>query len=167
MGRVNQNSAVSSGKTDAMVYHTGTGGSRISDVNATCQYRWVENLWGNVNQWVDGFNANGAEAYYCTDPSKYANDTTTGYTKIGTLPANGWIKDLTVTDNGLLIPKTSGGSVTTYVPDYVYSTSSVWRVLYVGGGWGDGSNAGLLCFGTNGDASSSYSNVSARLLCEP
>lgn len=167
MGRVNQNSAVSSGRTDAMVYHTGTGGSRISDGNAACQYRWIENLWGNVNQWVDGFNANGAEAYYCTDPSKYANDTTTGYTKIGTLPANGWIKDLTVTDNGLLIPKTSGGSVTTYVPDYVYSTSSVWRVLYVGGGWGDGSNAGLLCFGTNGDASSSYSNVSARLLCEP
>lgn len=165
-GRVNQNSAVSSGKTDAMVYHTGTGGSRISDRNAACQYRWIENLWGNVNQWVDGFNANGAEAYYCTDPSKYANDTTTGYTKIGTLPANGWIKDLTVTDNGLLFPKTSGGSETTYVPDYVYSSSSVWRVLYVGGGWGDGSNAGLLCFGTNGDASSSYSNVSARLLCE-
>lgn len=167
MGRVNQDSAVSSGKTDAMVYHTGTGGSRISDGNEACQYRWIENLWGNVNQWVDGFNTNSLTAYYCTDPSKYADDTATGYTDIDTLPASGYIRDLTVTDNGLLIPKTSGGSVTTYVPDYVYSTSSGWRVLYVGGGWGDGSNAGLLCFGTNGAASSSYSNVSARLLCEP
>ena len=167
MGRVTQDSAVSSGKTDAMVYHTGTGGSRISDRNAACQYRWIENLWGNVNQWVDGFNTNGTTAYYCTDPSKYADDTATGYTKIGTLPGSGFIKDLTVTDNGLLIPKTSGGSETTYIPDYVYSFSSGWRVLYVGGGWGDGSNAGLLYSGTNGAASSSFSNVSARLLCEP
>lgn len=167
MGRVTQDSAVSSGKTDAMVYHTGTGGSRISDRNAACQYRWIENLWGNVNQWVDGFNTNGTTAYYCTDPSKYADDTATGYTKIGTLPGSGFIKDLTVTDNGLLIPKTSGGSETTYIPDYVYSFSSGWRVLYVGGGWGDGSNAGLLYSGTNSAASSSFSNVSARLLCEP
>ena len=116
---------------------------------------------------MDGFNTNGTTAYYCTDPSKYADDTATGYTKIGTLPGSGFIKDLTVTDNGLLIPKTSGGSETTYIPDYVYSFSSGWRVLYVGGGWGDGSNAGLLYSGTNGAASSSFSNVSARLLCEP
>ena len=166
-GRANgQSSAVTSGKTDTMVYHTGTAGSRISDGAAAMQYRWIENLWGNVFQWVDGFNANGTTAYACTDPSKYADDTTTGYTNIGTLPASGCIKDLTVTDNGLLIPKTSGGSETTYVPDYVYSYSSGWRVLSVGGGWGSGAGAGLLCF--RADDSSSYSDsiVSARLLCE-
>ena len=166
-GRANgQSSAVTSGKTDTMVYHTGTAGSRISDGAADMQYRWIENLWGNVYQLVDGFNANGTTAYACTDPSKYADDTTTGYTNIGTLPASGCIKDLTVTDNGLLIPKTSGGSETTYVPDYVYSYSSGWRVLFVGGSWGSGTNAGLLCFNA-GDASSySGSVVSARLLCE-
>lgn len=160
-------SPFSNGVTDVMTYHTGAKNKVSSLDSVGVQYRWIENLWGNVNQWVDGFNTNGVIAYYCTDPSKYADDTATGYTDIGTLPASGYIKDLTVTDNGLLIPKTSGGSGTTYVPDYVYSTSSGWRVLYVGGGWGDGSNAGLLCFGTNGATSSSYSNVSARLLCEP
>ena len=165
-GRANgQSSAVTSGKTDTMVYHTGTAGSRISDGAAAMQYRWVENLWGNVFQWVDGFNANGKTAYYCTDPSKYADDTATGYTKIGTLPASGYIKDLTVTDNGLLIPKTSGGSETTYVPDYVYSSSG-WRVLYVGGGWGSGTYAGLLYFFASNTSSYSSSSVSARLLCE-
>ena len=161
-----QSSAVTSGKTDTMVYHTGTAGSRISDGSAAMQYRWVENLWGNVNQWVDGFNADGTTAYYCTDPSKYADDTATGYTNIGTLPGSGWIKDLTVTDNGLLIPKTYGGSETTYVPDYVYSYSSGWRVLYVGGGWGDGASAGLLYFDAHRASSYSLSSISARLLCE-
>ena len=156
-------SALSSGITDAMTYHTGyISGTKE---NSGVQYRWIENLWGNVYQWVDGFNANGAEVYYCTDPSKYADDTTTGYTKIGTLPASGWIKDLTVPDNGLLIPKTTGGSDSTYIPDYAGSSSG-WRVLCVGGFWNNGSNAGLLCFYANYASSDSYSSVSARLLCE-
>ena len=164
-GRVNQSSAVTSGKTDTMVYHTGTAGSRISDGAAACQYRWVENLWGNVRQWVDGFNANGTTAYYCTDPSKYADDTATGYTNIGTLSAPGYIKDLTVTDNGLLIPKTTGGSETTYIPDYMWPSSG-WRILVVGGDCSDGANAGLLCFRAQYDSSDSSLSVSARLLCE-
>lgn len=155
----------SNGDTDNMKYHTGRTNDFAGDAQNPVQYRWIENLWGNVNQWVDGFNANGAEAYYCTDPSKYADDTTTGYTKIGTLPASGYIKDLTVTDNGLLIPKTTGGSETTYIPDYA-SSSSGWRVLYVGGDWSDGTYAGLLCFGANITSSLSSSNISARLLCE-
>lgn len=155
--------SVRNGMTDTMIYHTGnsTAGSRECAV----QYRWIENLWGNALQWVDGFNANGTTAYYCTDPSKYADDTATGYTKIGTLPASGYIKDLIVTDNGLLIPKTTGGSETTYIPDYMWSYSG-WRVLCVGGDWGNGSDAGLLYFGANGTSSVSYSDVSARLLCE-
>jgi hypothetical protein len=165
-GRVNQSSAITSGKTDTMVYHTGTAGSIISDGAAECQYRWIENLWGNVYQWVDGFNANGTTVYYCTDPSKYADDTATGYTKIGTLPAPGYIKDLIVTDNGLLIPKTTGGSETTYIPDYMWSSSG-WRVLCVGGDWSYGANAGLLCFFANNASSDSGSSISARLLCEP
>lgn len=164
-GRVNQSSAITSGKTDTMVYHTGTAGSRISDGAAECQYRWIENLWGNVYQWVDGFNANDTTVYYCTDPSKYADDTATGYTKIGTLPASGYIKDLIVTDNGLLIPKTTGGSETTYIPDYMWSSSG-WRVLCVGGDWSYGANAGLLCFFANNASSNSNSSISARLLCE-
>ena len=159
----NNSSAIGSGGTDSMTYHTG----RASGTNGktAVQYRWIENLWGNVYQWVDGFNANGTTAYYCTDPSKYADDTATGYTKIGTLPASGWIKDLTVTDNGLLIPKTYGGSETTYIPDYALSSSG-WRVLCVGGGWSDGTIAGLLYFNAGSASSSSDSYISARLLCE-
>lgn len=156
----------SNGDTDNMKYHTGRTNDWAGDAQNPVQYRWIENLWGNVYQWVDGFNANGTAAYYCVDPSKYADDTVTGYTNIGTLPASGWIKDLTVTDNGLLIPKTSGGSETTYVPDYAYLDPD-WRVLCVGGDWNEGTYAGLLSFNASTSSSGSYSNVSARLLCEP
>lgn len=161
----NYGSSSPSGKTDAMVYHTGCETTYGNSAWGNVQYRGIENLWGNVSQWVDGFNANGTTAYACTDPSKYADDTTTGYTNIGTLPGSGWIKDLTVTDNGLLIPKTSGGSETTYIPDYMWSSSG-WRVLYVGGYWSDGAPAGLLYFNANCTSSFSGSGFSARLLCE-
>lgn len=154
------------GDTDNMKYHTGRTNDWAGDAQNPVQYRWVENLWGNVRQWVDGFNANGTTAYYCTDPSKYADDTSTGYANIGTLPAPGWIKDLTVTDNGLLIPKTSGGSETTYIPDYVWSLSG-WCVLDVGGDWSNGTYAGLLYFRAQDASSLSSSYISARLLCEP
>lgn len=157
-------SAISSGRTDSMTYHTGRASG--TDGKTAVQYRGIENLWGNVYQWVDGFNANGTTAYYCTNPEKYADDTTDGYTNIGVLPASGYIKDLTVTDTGLLIPKTTGGSDTTYIPDYVYSSSG-WRVLFAGGDWSNGSYAGLLYFSANGTSSGSGSNVSARLMCEP
>lgn len=162
-GCTNNSSSINSGGTDSMTYHTGRASG--TDGKTAVQYRWIENLWGNVYQFIDGFNANGTTAYYCTDPSEYADNTSSGYTNIGTLSGSGWIKDLTVTDNGLLIPKTSGGSGTTYVPDYVYSSSD-WRVLCVGGSWSNGSYAGLLCFFASDTSSSSYSNVSARLLCE-
>lgn len=162
-GYTNGNTTViRSGGTDNMTYHTGRSGT---DGKTAVQYRWIENLWGNVRQWVDGFNANGTTAYYCTDPSKYADDTATGYTNIGTLPSSGYIKDLIVTDNGLLIPKTTGGSGTTYIPDYMWSSSG-WRVLSVGGYWSSGTDAGLLYFGAEYDSSYYSSNISARLVCE-
>lgn len=159
----NHNSAINSGGTDSMTYHTGRAAG--TDGSTAVQYRWIENLWGNVYQWIDGFNANGTTAYYRIDPSRYADDTANGYNQIGTLPPNGWIKDLTVTDNGLLIPKSVGGSETTFIPDYAYSSSG-WRVLYVGGDWGSGSCAGLLCFFAYDSSSYSSSGISARLLCE-
>lgn len=159
----NHNSAINSGGTDSMPYHTGRAAG--TDGSTAVQYRWIENLWGNVYQWIDGFNANGTTAYYRIDPSRYADDTATGYNQIGTLPSNGWIKDLTVTDNGLLIPKAVGGSETTFIPDYAYSSFG-WRVLYVGGYWNDGSDAGLLCFSAGYTSSGSDSSISARLLCE-
>lgn len=166
MGVVNASAAVNSGGTDSMSYHTGRAAG--VDGKTAVQYRGVENLWGNVSQWVDGFNANGFNAngvtsYYCTDPSKYADDITTGYTNICTLPFRGYIKDLTVTDTGLLIPKTNGGSETTYIPDYV-STNSGGRVL--SGGRTMGSDAGLLCFLASLASSGSGLVVSARVMCE-
>ena len=53
----------SNGDTDNMKYHTGRTNDWAGDAQNPVQYRWIENLWGNVYQWVDGFNAHGTAAY--------------------------------------------------------------------------------------------------------
>lgn len=160
-------SQFSNGVTDVMTYHTGAKNRDTPLASVGVQYRWIENLWGNLAQWVDGINISANAAFCCTDPSKYEDDTADGYTNIGELPnSDGFITDLTVTNNGLLIPKAVGGSETTYIPDYFSGNPRGWCALYVGGYWSDESRAGLLCFNANFVALGSDTNVSARLMCE-
>lgn len=163
-GYVDSNdSAISSGGTDSMTYHTGRAAG--TDGKTAVQYRWIENLWGNVSQWIDGLNIDNRTVYYCTDPSKYADDTATGYTQIGTLPDSGWIKDLTVTNNGLLTPSESGGSSTTYITDYLISNVQ-WCVPLVGGSWLLNSQAGFLYSNMAWSSAGQGAEFTARLMCE-
>lgn len=160
-------SAISSGGTDSMTYHTGRA-SGTNGVTAV-QYRHIENPWGNIHDWVDGVNFSGGTVYVCTDPTKYADDTSTGYTNAGTrTTSSGYISALGVSTTApwAIYPSSAGGSETTYIPDYSWPSSG-WLVLFVGGAWGDGSNAGLFFFDGGNRSSSSYSYVGARLLFVP
>lgn len=166
-GVVDASAAVNSGGTDSMTYHTGRASG--TDGQVSVQYRGIENPWGNVYEWIDGINFSNRKAYVCTDKSKYADDTSTGYTDSGiTLPSSGWIKKLGMSSGfqWAFLPDTNGGSETTYVPDYVYSYTS-WRVLYVGGYWDDAGNAGLFYFDADDGSSCAYAYIGARLLFNP
>lgn len=168
-GYVDGNSAaINTGGTDSMTYHTGRASG--TDGKVSVQYRGIEDPWGNVYEWVDGINFSERKAYVCTDPSKYADDTSTGYTDTGvTLCESGWITKLTPSTTvawAFFLPTGNGGSETTYIPDYVRSNSG-WRVLYVGGSWDDGSDAGLFRFDASNDSSYSNGSIGARLLVDP
>ena len=51
--------------------------------------------------------------------------------------------------------------------DFYANYNSGWRVLFVGGDWGSGGDAGLFCFYASSTSSSAYSGVGARLLFHP
>ena len=162
-------SKVNNGGCDSMTYHTGTSASARSTAGPV-QYRNIEGLWSNVYDWVDGINFSARAGYICTDPDNYADDTSTNYTTTGiTLPSsNGYITKMGYSSAApwAMIPSSQGGSSTTYVPDYVYSSSG-WRVLIVGGRYNAGAGLGLLYFVASNDSSSSYDYVGARLLYIP
>ncbi len=48
--------------------------------------------------------------------------------------------------------------------DFYANYNSGWRVLFVGGNWNNGGNAGLFYFNANNSSSDTNSNVGARLL---
>lgn len=164
-GIVNDSSVHKTGETDAMVYHTGRAAGGLINT-AAVQYRWIENPWGNVFEWIDGINVNNRVSYICTEPESYADDTTSNYTSSGiTLPNSGWIKGLgfsSVFPWALLPDTTGGGSATTYIPDYINSSAG-WSVVDVSGCYTNASIAGLFFFDASQSSGISSQYIGARL----
>lgn len=157
---------VANGETDSTFFHTGNAATYANEIGSV-HYRFIESLWGNAGQWVDGFNANARKAYYCDDPSKYADDTIEGYTEIGDLSTTNWIADIMITENGLIIPtKSAISSTVAAIPDAVYSTNSGWSVLEIGGSYKDEGQAGIMFFNAKSGATTKTLYTGARLECE-
>ena len=166
-GIVSASAAQNTGGTDTMSYHTGRAAG--TDGQTAVQYRHIENPWGNVYEWIDGINFDDRTVRVCTDPAKYADDTTTDYMVASTITgSNGFIKSLGSSTNApyAFLPNAVGGSNSTYIPDYYYQNTG-WRVLQVGGSWNNGLSAGLFCFSAYNSSSSSISGIGARLLYHP
>ena len=167
-GYVDGSSALTSGATDAMAYHTGRVAG--TDGKTAVQYRHIENAWGNVAEFVDGLNAKGSSVYICTDPSRYASSTADGYIEFTGMPtASAYISGLKYYDGypWLMLPQTGKGSSSTYIPDiYGYWTND-WAYLKIGGHYSTGSEAGLFDFDRGGNTSEASSNMGARLQFNP
>lgn len=135
------NSKFNMGATDAMKYHTGTTvASRTS--YGCCQYRYIEGLWDNVYDWMDGcyYNSNGLNII--KTPSQFS-DSSNGVS-VGT-PSSGFPSKFTVKTNGgfpLFIPTAASGSDSTYSCDY-WGFDSSNPCLCVGGSYYRNTNRGL------------------------
>lgn len=163
----NNGSAINSGGTDSMVYHTGRAAG--TDGKTAVQYRHIENPWGNIGEWIDGVNFNDGTVYVCTAQANYADDTASNYTQIGTKAQDsGYIKSLGVATAApwAFFPTAVGGNETTYIPDSA-SHSSGWCVLRVSGAWDSGGIAGLFYFNAYNSSSNGYASIGARLLFHP
>ena len=148
-----------------------TGRPAGTDGKVDVVYRGIEGLWGNVYEFVDGVNFNSKTVYVCNDPSKYKDDTSTGYTKLSysLASSSGYVSQegLDTGANGhVMLPSATSGSETTYYCDYGVMPGSNWYVPYVCGNWYSGSRCGL--FYVDYDSSSgSGSYIGSRLLYIP
>ena len=150
-----------SGRTDSMTYHTGEA-STTSGV----QYRHIENVFGNLETFVDGINFSGNNVYVCTNPDKYADDTDSGYTDVGTKTGNkGYITKLGFSETApwAFYPTEVGGSNTTYITDQCWNTSSGWMTMRSQGA-GD---EGILYMSIDKNSNYSGVSISTRLMFVP
>lgn len=154
---------VYNGDSDAAIYHS------LNRSGYSNQYRWIENLWSNERQWIDGFVAIDRLVYLSTNNSLY-NDTATNYTSSGvTLPSSsGYVKGFGYSSEfpWAFIPDTVGGSASTYLCDYV-NTASGTMALYTGGNSGENDDYGLFYHGAHHVSTYTSGDVGVRLLYVP
>lgn len=138
---------------------------------AAC-FMGIEHVFGHLWQWMDGCNpyfstADGAKVYICTDPSKFASDTSTNYThltegeNINISNTSGYISKML--NGGILPLQTSGYS---YYNDYYNTpldTNVGWRGCFVGGNLNNGTNAGLSCLNLNNPSSNRNANNGSHI----
>jgi hypothetical protein len=135
-------------------------GNSNSDGNATANtsggdatvgsymtYRGIENIFGHVWKWVDGFNINENVPYVSNTDTDFADDTVTNYTALGVTlaAANEYVVTLEQIGRGFLAATTSGGSSSTYITDYYYHATG-WRVATLGASADRALKAGVACW---------------------
>ena len=153
------------GYTDSMPYHTGTTQSSRTTYGLGTQYRYIEGLWDNVYDWVDGcrYDSNGLNIIL--NPNHFSD--TGGGISAG-IPVGGYPTVLDVSEtlgNQWVYTTTAGGSDSTYVPDsWNFNASS--PCLCVGGYYGQVLSHGLFCVYYYGTSYSS-ANIGCRLMKLP
>jgi len=133
-------------------------------VGSYMSYRGIENLYGEIWEWMDAINIYANQPYISFSNTSFTDDTKANYTYLGfTLPASDeYQKTLQQTKYGFLPASVSGGSSTTYICDYYYQSTG-WRVAYAGGALRHGANAGVACLAAKAGSGGAGVEVGSRL----
>ena len=141
--------------------------SYMTDQNHQVKCLGIEDFWGNIWQWVDGFTTDAnRNMFTCFIPSKFSDSTgADGQVNQGqgatSNIGNYMSKPQGGTDTGF-VAKEVGGSETTYFCDYANLYASC--VMIFGGAWADGALAGAFRLDVSNASSASHAIVASRLM---
>lgn len=146
-------------------------GCLANDSQHSVIYRGIENIFGNVFNWVDGLNIKDYQAYICRNPEEYISDKFDGsYIKLGYMNCQErdmYIKKLGFDEKNpdIALPIEIGGGAgsSSGMCDFYYSSEGN-RVALVGGNFNSGAFAGLWFWGCYLSSTTSYLGCGARLL---
>lgn len=140
-------------------------GCLANDSKHAVIYRGVENVFGNIWQFVDGLNIQNNQAYICFEQSQYVSDKfTEPYQALGYVnaTANGNPNRMGYDSNNpfIALPTVVGTSV---YGDYYWQNSGN-RIVMVGGAWYYGYNDGFFFWTCLYASSSANDYIGARLV---
>lgn len=146
-------------------------GCLANDSQHAVIYRGIENIFGNVFNWIDGLNIQNYQAYICRNPKEYISDKfEVPYIKLGYVNCNEkdmYIKKLGFDEKNpdIALPIEIGGGAgsSSGMCDFYYSSEGNC-VARVGGYFSIGSVAGLWCWNCYVSSVTSGLNCGARLL---
>lgn len=170
----NTQAMLGQGITAGSVYTAVTGSSNSlgnassPSTNTSTQfmsYRGIENWYGQIYKFIDGVNISSYVYYVNNNPATFADGVTTGdyvNTGITSATASGYVKDIVANKNGFVASVATGGSASTFIPDY-FSQSTGLRIMAFGGYAGTGAAAGGFFLYAYYVASSAYADVGSGL----
>lgn len=146
-------------------------GCLVNDSQHAVIYRGIENIFGNVFNWIDGLNIQKYQAYICRNPEEYISDKFEApYNKLGYVNCNErdmYIKKLGFDEKNpdIALPIEIGGGAgsSSGMCDF-YTSSEGNRVARVGGAFYNGAHAGLWFWFCYDSSTTSSLNCGARLL---
>lgn len=150
------------GETDNILH----SGYNYNDSKHPMKYRGIENMYGNIYQWVDGVLINDNQAYVCKDRAKFSSTITSDYTALSYVNWNANGYPLTLGNDEKFpfarFPDALGGSTSTGYADYYYQTTGL-RGLCFGGRWYDGSGGGAFYLRCGNAPSGAVIDIGSRL----
>lgn len=157
-----------SGKTLGLLSSSGTAIG--IDNRSSITYRGIEDIFGNVWEWVDGVLINDHRGYVCVDPGKYTDTVTADYKALSyeNAKSNNYAGELGFDSNypfAEFAVDVTGGSTTKYC-DYYYQNTGL-RAPCVGGYFACSVIAGLRYWTLGTSPGSATFGVGARLLKTP
>ena len=167
LGKGNTNNYDSQGLSGAVIMGQTNdmgmkSGCLINDGKHSMIYRGIEDIYGNVREYVDGINIKDNQAYINYDYKTYASDVFDGkYQALGYINSSndGYISKFGYDSNNPLISlPVTVGNIEESIKDYYYRSSGS-RILNVGGIFGiDDERAGIFFY----SASNSSTDIHAE-----
>jgi len=157
------NASIRTGNVTSMTYHTG-----ISANGYSVQYRYIEDMYENTLEWLDGIYLNGSQLYCINNPNNLSSSS--NGVNIGTISTDtGYIKTWSIpTVSGYewaLYPATVNSSVS-YIQDGYYYTGT-GTVAYIGGARNAWELHGLFFMYCDFTSSSTSSVIGTRIMKLP
>lgn len=134
------------------------------------KYRGMEDVFGNVYEWVDGVLINDLTAHVCRKPSLYSSSLSEGYAPTNYINSdtNGYPLEMGWDENypEARFPVSVGAGSTTGYSDYYYKAVGLRGVSF-GGRTNNGSYAGLFFWNLLHPPSNEGWSIGSRLLFKP
>ena len=159
----NGSAAQNVGASDSMPYHTGTMQSSRTTYGVGVQYRYIEGLWENVLDWMDGCYNGELGLFIILNPSSFS-DFKNGK-RIGSLLDSGYPRSMrfaTALGVQWMLPYQLGGSTTTYITDRWYLSKSA-DLLSCGGSYIQSLDDGLFRVSGVSSSASATGSIGCRL----
>jgi hypothetical protein len=182
VGGSSYNSVQNTGLTDTMQYHTGTIQNSRSTNGMGIQYRYIEDLWANIMEWVDGVTcglSSSSMAYSIVNTPQYYS-----YSDSASIPTGYGVSCYGTSSTGCIKAWTGDGysnnhtyryivpnatvsdsTYSTYVSSLTTHNSALTMRMYCGRDYDNGRGANLFSNSLTGTASASW--LGARLIYLP